>query len=146
MDNRIFIPLSEFVKRQDEVKGLPLHHTWAKEFEKRFKMIINYTNFITQTIILGQFIPCDKEGNVLEKPKEHLTNRSLYYKEFDQYQEAKERVLFKGFEVDRSLNGFLAIYTQYPVKYIYSFGKFRFKTIEDLTHLNLELTDNALNK
>ena len=45
-------------------------------------------------------VPCDEFGNILTKPKEHLENISLYFKELDIYQKAQERVLFKGFKVE----------------------------------------------
>lgn len=31
--------------------------------------ILKYANFLKQPLILGMFVPCDENGNVLEEPK-----------------------------------------------------------------------------
>jgi hypothetical protein len=74
--------------------------------------VTNYANFLKQPLNLGMFIPCDEDGNVLKEPEENDTiydievERDIYecdYNRFDNdvflYKQAKERVLFEGFEV-----------------------------------------------
>ena len=56
------------------------------------------------------FVPCDENSNVLEEPtrsysgftheQDILTKK--YWFEVNQYQQAKERVIFDGFLVDRT--------------------------------------------
>lgn len=109
---------------------------------QRFWNCEKYVSFIKMSLELGMFIPCDLDGNVLEKPKEHLTNRSLYYKELRQYQEALDRVLFEGkyHYIPTDGKGFAVINVKKLGNRIYIKG-----TIEDLTELGLELTPNAIN-
>ena len=59
-----------------------------------WKMLYDYANFLSQKLELWMFVPCDENGNVLEykEPYEDGTNI--------QYQQAKDRVLFEGFEVE----------------------------------------------
>ena len=93
------------------------------------------------------FISCDEDGNILELPKEHLENRSLYYKEFDQYQEAKERVLFDGFQIsdifDNNNIGIQSCSLSFSTKNFKA--KFENKTIEELIHYDITLTESAIN-
>ena len=64
----------------------------------------NYAKFLKQPLTLGMFIPCDEDGNVLEKPHEEW---ELSYWDFStkqgKYLKAKERVLFEGAVVNASL-------------------------------------------
>ena len=110
-----------------------------------------HVNLLTQPIKLGMFIPCDKNGNVLEEPICYGVGDEQYFgSRMDEYKEAQERVLFKGFDVDyfNSTIGFSVDekYLRYwKTKQFFELGNKVVKTIKDLTHLNLELTDNALN-
>ena len=51
------------------------------------------------------FVPCDDEGNVLEEPKDYeqrLPNMMTEYNdEIYRYKQAKEKVLFEGFYIER---------------------------------------------
>lgn len=65
-------------------------------------VIENYANFLKQPLTLGMFVPCDQNGNVLKEPMENdfyysdgVLNHVDYSAEFEQYQKAKEKVLFK---------------------------------------------------
>ena len=95
---------------QEDIQDMHLHNTdWCKEFEKRMKSVVDYANFLKQPLTLGMFIPCDKEGNVLEEPdcKEdyYRDANGLAYNYFEdrkKWLEAKERVLFEGFEIIKS--------------------------------------------
>ena len=144
MENRILIPLSDFVlTRADEA---PLKD-WEVVNDEFVDDVLNYTNFIIQPIKLGQFIACDLKGNPLEKPL-RVKN---YYSDFDydlvidldaekQFKEAQARVLFKGFTSSQ-----FDELVQFKQNDSYTFLDInRFETLEDLAHLKLELTDNAL--
>jgi hypothetical protein len=67
---------------------------------------------------------------------------------YDEYQEAKDRVLFEGQKI-KYHDKFLCIYWNVDNEFgkgsIHTFGKWRgkIKTIEDLTDLGLTLTPNA---
>jgi len=71
----------------------------------RNQQILNYANFLKQPLELWMFVPCDEDGNVLEEPKLHFPTgnnqlESIIFKQNKEYQQAKERCLFEGFEVD----------------------------------------------
>ena len=96
-----------------------------------------YANFLKQPLTIGMFVPCDRYKNVLKEP--YL---------FNEYQQAKAKVLFKGFDVDFEDGIIIPFLGKYPIvffdnsdsnKWILSD---KFKTIEDLIPYNLELTDN----
>ena len=72
--------------------------------------------------------------------------RGFNNSEHEQFQEAESRVLFEGFEVQRFKRFKKVIFDGNIIGIIIE-GKadfYHYKTLEDLTHLNLELTDNAL--
>lgn len=118
--------------------------------------IVDYAKFLKQPLELWMFVPVDKEGNVLEEPKfPHLgsENQDEYIKHYDskskQYQQAKERCLFEGFEkIDwTSMSGFeisngeiqVCFYKEKPDYFVLNY-----KTIEALVKYNLQLTPAAL--
>lgn len=62
-------------------------------------LICNYANFLKQPLTLGMFVPCDLEGDVLEEPLMcNWIRIEDYNKAKNEYQQAKERVLFEGFK------------------------------------------------
>lgn len=75
-----------------------------KEGAKITNEIFNYANFLKQPLEIWMFVPCDEEGNVLEEPKgwlneECVINDCCTICKCEQYQQAKERVLFDGFKM-----------------------------------------------
>lgn len=65
--------------------------------------ITNYANFLKHPLKLEMFVPCDEDGNVLEEPSKKIYLASISYaqlinSDLVQYQQAKEKVLFEGFE------------------------------------------------
>lgn len=70
-------------------------------FDSEYRFLrSNYDSFLLRKSEIWMFVPCKLIKGIwviLEKPKEHLENRSLYFKELDEYQEATERILFEGF-------------------------------------------------
>lgn len=76
-----------------------------KAFVLNNKMF-NYANFLKKKNKLGYFVPCDENDKPLEEPIFSIVNygastESVKYYEIDKkrYQEAKQRVLFEGFEI-----------------------------------------------
>ena len=63
---------------------------------------VQYALFLKRTLELGMFIPCDKEGNVMSLPLKPTNgcNMAKYYKRKNEYQEAKDRVLFEGCKME----------------------------------------------
>ena len=114
-----------------------------------------YSKFLKQTPQLYMFVACDSEGNVLEEPtewsKEEMAGNADAW-ENHEYQQAKERCYFVGFEVkERNCNeakfkyienGLIAVF--YYNKTTNSFEENAdFKTLEDLIPYNLTLTATA---
>ena len=105
--------------------------THTGDFEDYSDLICRYAKFLKQPLTIGMFVPCDLSGNVLEEKKPF---QDKYY----EYQEARERCLFKGFEMDNSFvthksrNSFF-----YPISCLHE------QTIEGLVKYNLELTPTA---
>jgi len=76
----------------------------------------NYDKFLKQQNTLSMFVPCDDEGNVLEEPNlynggyifeihDELIGKPIEYdtelfeSDLQEYQQAKKRVLFDGFDL-----------------------------------------------
>ena len=67
----------------------------------------NFDYFIEQPLTLGMFVPCDEEGIILSECTylydvyKNLSNdeKRDYKLRCENYQQAKERVLFEGFEI-----------------------------------------------
>jgi len=87
-EERKLISCSDFVL-ENKKEGL-------KTVQEDLLSIRRYANFTNRTPQIGDFTPTDLEGNVLEKPREQLTNRSQYHKDLEQYQQALDRVIFKN--------------------------------------------------
>lgn len=96
-----------------------------------------YAKFLKQPINIGMFIPCDEDGNVLEEPDSVGVGNQFYYERaLDQYQQAKERVLFEGFEIDEfNMLHHKETGIRYDLATVY--------TIEDIIHSEPTLTASA---
>jgi len=118
---------------------------------QKLQKIYNHAKFKKLQLALWQFVPCDDEGNVLEEP-----NRSTHTnEECEQYQQAKERVIFDGFEwnvanfCDEPMleleikNGIYLVYDCEDKTFQDADENF-FETIEDLVNHNLTITPNAV--
>lgn len=105
----------KLVKWSAYVIELGKHKTFLSSNEYR---MINYANFLHQNLSdrytingfdahpFNRFIPTDKEGNILDKPKNwdnyiEFSGREVkgLKKEIIEYQEAVDRTVFKGFKV-----------------------------------------------
>ena len=103
--------------------------THTGDFEDYCDLICRYAKFLKQPLTLGMFVPCDLHGNVLEEKKPF---QDKYY----EYQEARERCLFKGFGVRNGnwlSNGNIDIDEEFC----------QGLSIESLVKYNLELTQKA---
>ena len=150
------IPMVEFVNNVGNMENYPSH-------EKALSLIYNYSTFLNQPLKLEMFVPCDEYDNVLETPKEPNIfwnddeQDSQIWAEYqyilDKYKQAKEKVLFEGFDVyDYKLQTFF--YQQNKKKLSYDKKAQRFvtienllKNVEDLLLINFQfkITQSALN-
>jgi hypothetical protein len=61
-----------------------------------------YANFLNQPLTLGMFVPCDEEGNAMNKPMHIFSDHPseehsvMFQGAMNRYQQAKERVLFSN--------------------------------------------------
>lgn len=117
----------------NQAKNLKLKHLSSKYLDR----IFNYANFLKQPLKLEMFVPCDEVGNLLEEPlQEHYTdcteeqNAKDWLYNLEKYKQAKEKVLFKGIDLDTA-------------KYHCERND---RTIEYFTSFNVELTPNASKK
>lgn len=79
-------------------------------FVAKLMMVRDYANFLKTPLELGQFVPCDKDGNVLEEPTYYAEwynygsftkHGEKIVKECKKYQQAQDRVIFKGCSVEK---------------------------------------------
>ena len=120
-------------------------HNWSptqvrfdNEFSnKRFRSVVSkYANFLKQLLTLGMFVPCDDYGNVLEIPtKENSNNTIDHDSKLMDYNDAKSKVLFNGFQV-RKQSTYSIVSNKYGDIWV-TWNKS--KTIEDLIPYNLDL-------
>jgi len=163
------IKMTDFVLEQNKEREF---NTFYEEIEEELlqvqvnfaKRCRGYANFLKRELELGMFIPCDDDGNVLERP-----NNWAYFKSYGvndlskrdaknclKYQKAKEAVLFEGVEIRKDkykqVKRTFIEHKEFRVhlKLEYWNGKIENnltlegKTIEDLIAYNLNLTDNAI--
>ena len=123
----------------------------------KYKDLVNYAKFLKQYLSLGMFVPCDEDGNVLEKPEDYekrLPNMMTEYNdEVYRYKQAKEKVLFEWFYIERGSTDVDNL-TTYLIHN--NFGDIAFKKdwkdewefiedLESLSNLNeIELTESAI--
>lgn len=137
--------------------------TFVLNLEPTRKQIENYANFLDMKLELGHFVPTDENGNYWKYPPTQEewdwatrdsmeAEQSFKQKEY-YYQKAKEKVLFKGFEVETQsvtskLKGDFLIFTKTNEIIGHKVGeKWIFKPYikcEDLIQYQIELTENAI--
>ena len=128
-----------------------------------FKYIcFNCANFLKQPLELWMFIPCDCGGNIFEEPK--WENEETDYEIqilVQEYQQAKERCLFEGFEVvkdkykstkreiiylpntEKQVWRRLTYHTGEVETFFFDYYE-QFRIVEHLIKYNLQLTPTAL--
>lgn len=112
------------------------------DFEDYADLICRYAKFLKKPLELWMFVPCDEEGNVLEKPEfKDTLNSDAHFLATEKYQQAKERRLFEGFFNVSEKKEYWA----------FTFGKISIQilktnTIESLIDLKPQLTQTAIEK
>jgi hypothetical protein len=120
----------------------------------------NYANFLKQPLELWMFIPCklvDGVWVVLEDPNVNNYHYNSVYSQMycddkKEYQQAKERCLFEGFESMTINENDIVVHKDSFQIIFFETGEIRFcqrlnvkeiSTIEDLVKYNLELTSTV---
>lgn len=151
---KILIPTTDFVLEQQ------------KEAQEKGNLgqdsrIYAYANFVRQKLTLGMFVPCGEDGVFLKKPVRPaytIHNYEFEVKKQDdyvkKYQQASEKVLFKGFYYDpvkNQLHKNVSIITLEPQPNVWDMFAYRdgksLYTIEDLIKAfstDIELTEVSL--
>lgn len=103
--DRKLISMKDYVLEQKQIWN---HDNTMHASANYVTATVNYANFLTLQLELGQFVPCDLEGNVLSEPEGFMVYKGWlkddkYWEGADlklikQYQQAKDRVIFEGFE------------------------------------------------
>ena len=92
------IPMTDFVLEQ-----LNEQNSRTKPMREVFNSLEKYAKFLKQPLKLEMFVPCDEDGDILEEPKNYeqrlLNMMTEYNDEVYRYKQAKENVLFDGFEL-----------------------------------------------
>ena len=97
------IPMTDFVLEQTKNFNAVVYDDLETASINLIERIENYANFQKQPLKLEMFVPCDNDGNILEEPtnyEKRLSNMMTEYNdEVYTYNQAKEKVLFEGFEL-----------------------------------------------
>ncbi|MFV0189095.1 hypothetical protein OBK29_04070 [Empedobacter falsenii] len=138
--------MTDFVLEQTEL-------LYEKNQSKLIHRVVNYAQFLKQPSKLGMFVPCDDAGNIVQSISFTPCGCPVW-DGGQKYQQAKERVLFEGFEivekreVYNSINGILidldAQTWQIEGSIGIGGGYLIDETIEDLVTLDLTLTETAI--
>ncbi|AGO48849.1 hypothetical protein Phi46:3_gp105 [Cellulophaga phage phi46:3] len=108
--------------------------------EVDFMSLAKYAKFLSQEIKLEMFVPC-KDGVPLSEPTDMYNGDQYFGSLMDEYQEAKEKVLFEGdweFERDDRYHWITYLIDKSKEDKIIRFNEI--KTIEDLIPYKLKLT------
>jgi hypothetical protein len=175
---KTLIKMTDYVKEQGEI-GMEIQSISHQQLFRvnRFNKMVKYANFISLTPEIWMFVACDSEGNVLEEPtdeklckycpieedKRHVSAHSIgcegsrcdvaYENYEEEYQQAKERCYFDGWEYDGAEDGFIYLKKDDTLLIFDAENKtlmlsnnseeFNISTIEDLIPYNLPLTATA---
>jgi hypothetical protein len=126
------ISMTDFVLEQDT--------NWS--YKNTIVSIRDYANFLKQPLELWMFVPCDEDGNVLEEPKDEGQTLVRLEKDFKEYQQAKERCLFEGFELKGENELFYNL--THDLCYSVFLSKNNKRTMQDLINSDFKLTPTAL--
>ena len=130
----------------------------------KYKELVNYANFLKQPLKLEMFVPCDEDGDILEEPEDYeqrLPNMMTEYNdEIYRYEQAKEKVLVEGFNLNqKDFSKLESIFCLTKECFQITFftkekgcfmdnlktnKTYEIKTIEDLIQFKLELTESAI--
>jgi hypothetical protein len=112
----------------------------------------NYANFLKQPLTLEMFVPCDNDGNVLKEVISFDPDISSQYYSYQIYQnqlfqEAKVKVLFKGFCINQINSNWFditnirkkcVVFTKFGHNNDFKLNE-NYSTIEDLIYYDLIL-------
>ena len=136
------IPMTDYVIEQIH-KRESIGQCWLS--------VTKYAQFLKQPIKLEMFLPCDKDGNILQEPTDQYNTPQYYEAEMFEYQNAQEKVIFKNVNRRRLYSeGTFALdvsgkqIAHYKSKPNYWVGMD--KNIEDLCGMELELKEGWKNK
>lgn len=104
-------------------------------------LIFKYGNLLRLPNKLEMFVPCDEDGNVIEKPERIHFNTEFDYKaELSVYEEAKAKVLFEGFVLNEiGKNQFIVTHEVGGDYWV-----MEDECLEDIVEWNLEFTEAAV--
>ncbi len=123
--------------------------------------VLEYANFLNQSLNLGMFFPAievDGKWEVLKHPSEYdikfdFRDKEEQAKDYKQYQQAKEQIIFEGFEltqVNEEIHSLKSGDIDFEVfihgdgRYEFLFNFDGFKTINDLIKYAPTLTAKGL--
>ena len=90
----------DFVLEQNE--KIKKEKYGIESYYSTMQVLINYASFLKQHLTLGMFMPCDEDGNPIILDTEHKECPiSWSNDEIEQYKQAKEKVLFEGFDLNQ---------------------------------------------
>ncbi|HAY3504313.1 TPA: hypothetical protein JRX02_002939 [Elizabethkingia anophelis] len=159
MENKL-IPLSDFVLKTVHTPNINEAICW-EQTEERLQKIYKYTQFLKQPLALWMLIPCDENNMPLKEPESYnmyldlaIAPANSWTKICKLYREAKSRVLFEGFKLLSDYNGMYRLRNAQNVDITFdSYGCYaepfdsipgkRINTIEEITYLDLTLTETA---
>jgi len=143
------ISLSEFIDNLD-------YETYAEDEMNRLCV---YHQFLKQALMLGMFVPCDVNGDILKEPRREYYDSMTgwncpedaynYENKLSIYKEAETRVLFEVHDISEHHSPHLIKIGYDDEKYLFSYnvGSKLFLTtankVEDLVKYNLVLTESA---
>jgi len=101
--------LSDYINNiQNYVKKDCDEHILDHQFECLL-YIRKYNTFWRQKPELWMFVACDADGNPMVEPDEKYSSNVDFYEEFEAYQTALSKVVFKGFYIEPTQNNGLVI-------------------------------------
>ena len=102
--------------------------------------VVKYAKFLKEPLTFGMFVPCDENNEpIIARHYQYFDNEFEHSEYLKKFEQAKERVLFEGFE-----------YNQMGFVYLNEKGcaldeeYMKTNTIEYLVKYNLKLTPTAL--
>lgn len=127
--------------------------TGVISYKSHIDYLFNYNTFIKKLPELGDFIPIDKEGNVLKMPEyeEYSYDDNLYNKLMKEWFKSSDRVIFENTTKLFALSKEVEFYVDTPmnrIRFVKENGKWvcSHESVEDLTSLGLTITKTAQEK
>jgi hypothetical protein len=138
------ISMCDFVLEQNTLnKGQYSGNRSQDKLIELYSNIYNYAKFLKQPLELWMFVPCDENNDqITQRHYQYFDNDDEYNGYLNQYQQAKERCLFEGFEFQRETNNYYFLI--YNSRYTFTLNKKAKSTIEDLINKDLQPTPTAL--